>query len=284
MNRRVVQAFLLVGCMLLAGCGIGQANGTPHIGNVSALAPQGRTVRILQMNLCGSGAAPCYTAGRAVRMAAALIRERRPDIVTVDEVCRGDVAVLKTAMSVISAKPVAASFKPAFDRRTNGPYLCRNGDQYGIGVLAVIPDRSQSPTTHRTIGGLYPTQVGNDPEERVWTCIDAATAFTGCATHSASTSVTVAFAQCRYFLRSIAPMLLSTGDHDPVILGGDLNLLSRGPLGAQSCLPRGYQRAGDGALQDVITSPGTMVVSRTRIGMRRTTDHPALLVQVRLPS
>lgn len=291
MNRRLGRAILLgcallVGCALLAGCSFGRAAGASRSGPVSAVPSPGQTTRILQMNLCGSGFAPCYTGGRAVRMAATLIRERKPDVVTVDEVCRADVSQLKAAMSAtFGDQPVAAAFEPAIDRRTGGPYRCRNGDQYGIGVLTAIPARSGATAlaTHRTIGGLYPTQDGNDPEERVWVCIDAVNAFTACATHAASTSVTVAYAQCRYFLRSVVPMLRSKGDHDPVILGGDLNLLPRGPLGVQSCLLPGYQRAGDGTLQHVITSPGSMVLFRARIGMNRTTDHPGLLVQVRLP-
>lgn len=276
--RLLVRCGLVVGCLLLAGCTVGRA--------ASAPAPSGRTVRILQMNLCGSGFAPCYTAGRAVRMAATVIRQRKPDIVSVDEVCRADVAALKIAMSAtFGDQQVVAAFEPAMDRRTRGPYLCRNGDQYGIGVLAVIPDRPQTPAppTHRSIAGVYPTQDHNDAEERVWVCIDAAGAYAACATHLASTKVTVAYAQCRYFLRSAVPKLRGSGDHAPVILGGDLNLVGRGPLGAQSCLLPGYQRAGDGAVQHVIAGPGTAMLSDTRIGMNRTTDHPGLLVDVGLP-
>ncbi|QGN34895.1 endonuclease/exonuclease/phosphatase family protein [Microlunatus sp. Gsoil 973] len=274
----VLRCALLVASTLLVGCTVDRA--------ASASAPSGPAVSILQLNLCDSGLAPCYTAGRAVVMAATLIRERRPDIVTVDEVCRADVSALRTAMSAtFGDRRVAAAFRPAMDRRTGGPYLCRNGDQYGIGVLTAIPTSSQSSARalHQTISGVYPTQDGNDPEERVWVCIDAAAMYTACATHLASTAVTIAYAQCRYFLRSAIPILPTRTDHAPVILAGDLNLLGRGPLGVQSCLLPGYQRVGDGALQHVITSPGTAVLSSAHIDMNGTTDHPGLLVHVGLP-
>src|SRR3954471_16280714 len=73
-----------VGCLLvlaLAGCG-----GAPERDPGYAL---------MQMNLCLSGLAGCYgkTAYPAVvEEAAARIREARPDAVTVNEACHGDVA------------------------------------------------------------------------------------------------------------------------------------------------------------------------------------------------
>src|SRR4051794_39285269 len=60
--------------------------------------PSGPSVRVLQMNLCDSGIARCYT-GRSVAEAAAVIRAERPDLVTLNEVCRNDVAVLARALS-----------------------------------------------------------------------------------------------------------------------------------------------------------------------------------------
>jgi hypothetical protein len=212
----VLRSALLVGCTLLAGCTAERAASVP--------AAAGTTVSILQMNLCDSGLASCYTAGRAVRMAATLIRERRPEIVTVDEVCRADISVLKSAMSAtFGDHQVTAVFRPAMERSSGGPYRCRNGDQYGIGVLTAIPTTSQTPQRAlQTIGGVYPEQDAEDPEERVWVCVQAAAAYTACATHLASTKVTIAYAQCRYFLRSVVPMLRARDDHGAVILAGDL--------------------------------------------------------------
>ena len=54
--------------------------------------------RVLQMNLCDSGIAGCYT-GRSVAEATALIRAEKPDVVTVNEICRDDIAALSRALS-----------------------------------------------------------------------------------------------------------------------------------------------------------------------------------------
>ena len=52
--------------------------------------PGGDGARVLQLNLCNSGLAGCFT-GRAVDRAAAVIRAEEPDVVTLNEVCEGDV-------------------------------------------------------------------------------------------------------------------------------------------------------------------------------------------------
>ena len=81
------------------------------------------------MNLCDSGIAECYTGGRSVILAAALIHTLRPDVITLNEICREDVFMLKRAMSTTyRSATVASAFKPAADRRTNGPYRCLNPD------------------------------------------------------------------------------------------------------------------------------------------------------------
>ncbi len=75
-----------VGCLLvlaLAGCG-----GSPE---------RDPSYALMQMNLCLSGLAGCYgkTAYPAVvEEATARIRSARPDAVTINEACRGDVALI----------------------------------------------------------------------------------------------------------------------------------------------------------------------------------------------
>jgi hypothetical protein len=236
----------------------------------------GPPVHVLQLNLCDSGIATCFT-GRSVGAAAAVIRGERPDIVTLNEVCRDDVSLLMRAMSATPGTTVASAFQAAADRATNGPFRCRNGEQYGIGVLALI----SSPTSgYQTYSGVYPMQDLADPEERVWLCLHAASWFYACTTHEASTSTTIAFAQCRFFLESAIPTVHSLGGDDPVILGADLNLpVGRSP-DPQSCLPDGYHRADDGSRQDIVTSPGFLVRSRAIIDMHGTTDHPGLFVEL----
>jgi hypothetical protein len=237
------------------------------------------TVGALQFNLCDSGIAGCFT-GRSVSMAAAVIRHDRPDVVTLNEVCRSDVAALARAMA--AAQPderVASAFQAARDRTTGGPYRCVNGQSYGIGVLVRVGAASH----HRTFSGVYPTQDLTDTEERVWLCIDVPSDVLACTTHTASTSTAVALAQCRYFLGSAVPAIRGHVGNVPVVLGADLNLRADHSPSPQSCLSRGYHRDDDGALQDVITSQDVSLRSRDVINMRGTTDHPGLLVELTLP-
>jgi hypothetical protein len=242
------------------------------------IGPGETTLRVLQMNLCNSGRADCYSGGRAVSTAVTLIHHDRPQMVSLNEVCSDDMSVLEQAMSTaFPSATVATAFKSAEDRLTHAPVRCQNGQQFGDGVLAVIPPRAHG---FRSYSGVYPIQDLNDPEERVWVCIDLAPQFSACTTHTASTSTTIALAQCRYLLNSAVPTMSPRDGGDPIILGADLNLEARGSPSPQSCLPRGYQRADDDALQAVVVSPGIAVRSRSAIDMGGTTDHPGLLVEV----
>ncbi|HKC26640.1 MAG TPA: endonuclease/exonuclease/phosphatase family protein [Jatrophihabitans sp.] len=283
---QILAAACCVACsvVLIAGC---TTSGRASSLASSVVRPTGSSdtggahVGVLQMNLCDSGIAECYTGGRSVIMAAALIHALRPDVVTLNEVCREDVSVLERAMSATHRRAtVASAFKPAADRRTDGPYRCVNGQQFGDGVLALVPSGTPG---YRTYGGIYPIQDVTDSEERVWMCIDLATQFAACTTHTASTSTAIALAQCRYFLNSVVPRIRRQNGDAPVILGADLNLPANHSPGPQACLPHGYQRADDGARQDAVTSPAVVVRSRTLIDMRGTTDHPGLLVDTVLP-
>ena len=258
-----------------AGCAAGRAaseRSGPSNGPVEPV------VRVLQMNLCNSGRAACYTGGRAVSMAVALVDQHRPQMISLNEVCSDDVRVLKQAMSVaFPAATVASAFTAAKDRPSRAPVRCQNGQEFGNGVVVVVS--SPAPGV-RSYSGVYPVQDPEDPEERVWVCIDVAGRFSACTTHTASTNTTVALEQCRYVLTSVAPGI-GRGD-EPLILGADLNLAARGSPSPQSCLPSGYQRTDDAALQHVVVSPGTEVRSHAVIDMHGTTDHPGLLVDVAL--
>jgi endonuclease/exonuclease/phosphatase family metal-dependent hydrolase len=228
------------------------------------------------MNLCDSGLAGCYT-GRSAREAAAVIRAVTPDLVTVNEVCRDDLATLQQALAdgasagVVSG--VVSAFLPALDRRTGGAFRCRNGQPYGIGLIVRQPPGSPPS---RSTSGVYPTQDRGDPEERVWLCLDE-TSVVVCTTHLANTSVTVARAQCSYLLNTAIPAARARNAATPVILGADLNLRA-GSADLRTCLPATDRRADDGGVQEVVATPEFAVASRRSIGMQATTDHPGLLV------
>jgi endonuclease/exonuclease/phosphatase family metal-dependent hydrolase len=232
--------------------------------------PSGAAVRVLQMNLCNSGIARCYT-GRSVAEAAAVIAAERPDIVTLNEVCHNDIAVLAREVSSASSARVADAFAAAVDRRTGRPVRCRNGQRYGIGLLAVL----RAPYARTTRTGRYPAQDAADPEERVWLCLHSSGNFVACTTHLADGSAAVALRQCRYlFSAAVAPI---EGSGDPLILGADLNLEQGMTPDLRSCVPSDFARTGDGGRQYIVASPGVMIRSSETIDMHGTTDHPGLL-------
>ncbi len=278
-GRAVATAtWLLVSLGCLAGCAADRAASDPTSTSRTHVGPADSTVRVLQMNLCNSGRADCYSGGRAVSMAVALIHQERPDMVSVNEVCRDDVHVLQRAMSAtVHHAAVASAFTPARLRPTQAAVRCTNGQQFGDGVLVVVSSHRHGL---RRYSGVYPVQDPNDPEERVWACIDPATRFIACTTHTDSKSPTIALDQCRHLLNTVVPMISRRDGDDPIILGADLNLAAHGSPSAQSCLPSGYQRADDDALQDVVVSPGMTLRSQSAIDMHGTTDHPGLLVEV----
>jgi hypothetical protein len=235
------------------------------------------SLRVLQLNLCNSGIAACYT-GRSVREAAEVVRDERPDIITLNEVCRDDVSALESVLSDINRGGVVKSaFEAAVDRRTGRAFRCRNGQPYGIGLLVRI--RPPYHGYHR-FGAVYPSQDTSDPEQRVWLCLHAVAEFYACTTHLASTSETVALAQNGYLFDTALPAVRTQGGPDPMVLGGDLNLRSGGSASGPSYLPPGYRRTDDGATQHIAVSSEVTVRSSRSISMHGTTDHPALIADL----
>ena len=104
-----------------------------------------------------------------------------------------------------------------------------------------------------------------------------------CTTHLASTSVTVARAQCSYLLGTAIPAARARDAATPVVLGGDFNLRA-GSSDLRTCLPATDRRADDGGVQEVVATPEFTFTSRRSIGMQGTTDHPGLLVTLTLAS
>jgi endonuclease/exonuclease/phosphatase family metal-dependent hydrolase len=242
-----------------------------------AAGTMGTPFRVLQLNICDSGIAHCYT-GRSVPAAAAVIRAEVPDVVTLNEVCEADVEALGAALAgVYHGGRVARAFAAAVDRRTGGPYRCRNGQAYGIGLVARLPAGHPG---YGTSSGIYAVQDTRDPEERAWLCVTAN--FYACTTHLASTSRVKALAQCRYLLDTAIPAVRARHGYGPTVLGADFNLHDGGSPDVRSCLPPSYLRVGDGGVQHVMATDDFRLRGSRSIGMRGTTDHPALLIALTL--
>lgn len=256
--RRAAAAVLLAAACL-AGC--------------TAAAPPAPALRVLQLNLCGSGIAGCYT-GRSTAEAAAVVRAERPDVLTLNEVCRDDVAALERALAdAVPEATVISAFQPARDARTGQPYRCRAGGDYGIGLVTGLPAVPGSAA-----GGIHPDQDPQDPEQRAWLCLDtAAPPVTVCTTHPAYTVLEVAVAQCRHLF---GPVLAGRRERGPAaqVVGADLNLGPSDGAALRSCVPPGSVLADDGGRQHVVATPDLAVVDVRTPDLRGSTDHPGLLV------
>lgn len=225
------------------------------------------TVAVAQMNLCNSGMAACFSAGVAVDAAAARVRRLRPDLVAAQEVCRDDVAAgsgrLAVAMAEVhGADRVAVAFTPAVDLDTGGPYLCTNGEPFGVAIVArggAVDLRS----------GRYASQDGRD-EARVWTCAAVLDGrLTACTTHL-STVRAVARRQCG----ELRALLRSPWVRPAAVVAGDLN------LAAGQCAPPGWAERGDGRVQHVFASPALRDAGGGTEPLPGT-DHPLLSALLR---
>jgi hypothetical protein len=252
-------------------------------GQRPATLPRGTAFWVLQLNLCNSGLAGCYENGQSVPEAAAMIKAQLPDTVTLNEICSPDLDVLATT-AMAQTWPgdwIFWAFRPAHDKARNAPYLCKNGQQYGIGVIGHVAPANWADTNVR--GGIYPTQDANSNEQRVWLCVYAIGNYYTCTTHLAANAAGIAMAQCHYLMNTAIPAARTAmGGYSPTVVGGDLNLKYGGNPNVQDCVPAGWFRKGDDGVQHILaTSDFTFQFTR-KINMSHT-DHDAWLVALRTP-
>jgi hypothetical protein len=255
---------------------------TACLAGVAALVPAERvhpsTVVVLQMNLCNSGRASCFTGGRAVDEAATAVRRHAADVVTLQEICRDDVLVAanpgglgRVAQALADLHPgdrVSVHFVEARDPETGTGFRCNNGELFGNAVL----HHGDGQDTH---GGWFADWEAGD-EIRSWGCAEVLLGgrLTVCTTHI-SYQVRVTVAQCRELFAMLARAPWARSD---LILTGDFNLpASR--LG--ECGTGGFRVAGDDSVQHVLVRGGPRPV-RGRVEPMRWTDHPALVQVVAL--
>lgn len=235
----------------------------------------------LQLNLCNSGVAGCYQGGRSVGEAATVIQNNRPDVVTLNEICQNDVVALHATLSAAyPSGTVVWAFQAAGNRGTGGAYKCRNGQDYGVGILAHIPSGYAG---YQTFSGLYPMQDGSSNEQRAWLCVAATGHYFACTTHLTNNSGTIALNQCNHLTRTVIPQMhAAAGGAKLTVMGADLNLRYGGSPNAQSCVPPGYYRKGDGSVQHFIAS-GDLTFGSTRKISMRYTDHPGWFMAMTAP-
>ena len=275
---------VVVGCLLAA---LSACTATATAANVSGPNPNGRLsstpttavafgpLRVLQFNLCNSGDADCYT-GRSIAQAASVIHSELPDLVTLNEICQGDLPDLQRALAEVVPDHVVSAFQASRNRRTGDVSRCVNGEPYGIGLVSRWPLVAGSSAG----AGIYPTTDTRAPEERAWLCLTVAASpvLTVCTTHLADRHADVAAAQCGYLFGTVIAEIREREPVVPVVLGGDLNLGPGDGAYLRSCLPAGSALADDGGVQHVVATPEYVVSGSQRIDMHGTTDHPGLLV------
>lgn len=246
--------------VLLASMVVSPVAGATAVEDPPSNAPA-TTVKVLQLNLCHSGIMGCYTGDRVMATAVSVISANRPQVLSVNEACSGDVEPLRRAMGAAAAMFVAA------ERRNGSPMRCTNGQAYG-NIVMVAEALAGGPG----IRGRYADQVAGD-EMRVWACLPAG-ALTACTTHLTSWSGSTAMSQCTE-LMSHAVTYAATA---PVVVSGDMNLHKQGDPNVQNCNRTGFYRKGDSDVQHVFATTTLAFVSATPISMSGTTDHPAWLV------
>ena len=222
---------------------------------------------LMQMNVCLSGFAGCfgrvaYPAG--VDDAVARIRAARPDAVTVNEACHGDVARI--------ARQAGYHLRFSTVRTAAGPLRCvRPGGRgrFGDAVLtraAVVASDSRA----------FATQAGS--ERRRWLCVTTRTGVDVCTAHLATRSpVEVAGneAQCAELATILARRMAAR----PVIFGGDVN--RRRPCAPPGLWTRTDDTAGQApSLQHVYGSP-VLRSPAAHVVPAMYTDHDVLVIRAR---
>ncbi len=222
----------------------------------------------MQMNLCLSGLAGCFgkvAYPAVVAEALARIRELRPDAVTFNEACAGDVALIarRTGYHLrFSTVPYHGTPLPCIHPLGRG--------MFGDAVLTEAAIR-------RSDSGAFQAQAG--PERRRWLCVRTRGGIDVCTAHLASSEPDEAAAndpQCA----ELRALLASRRAARAVIFGGDVNR-------RESCAPNGaWTRTDAAAYQD----PGSQHVYGTaalrspaaRVLPAIHTDHDVLLVRAQL--
>jgi hypothetical protein len=220
---------------------------------------------LMQMNLCLSGRADCYSKAAypaVVEEAVARIRDAHPDAVTLNEVCRRDVARIARR----------TGYQLRFSRVIYGGRRLRCVRPGGRGLFgnAVLTGAAIESTDSQD----FKAQAG--PERRRWLCVATRVDVDVCTAHlNTRSTIEVAGndAQCV----ELAALLARRASARTVIFGGDVN--RRRP-----CAPDGVWTRTDSSadqapgLQHVYGS-GALRSPSGEVVPAEYTDHDVLLVR-----
>src|SRR5690349_14551731 len=173
-SARSAVPLVAVGCGLVLA--LGGCSGSPRTAAAAAARPSpGSVYTLMQMNLCLSGLGGCYAKVEypaVVREAITRIRQARPDAVTFNEACSGDVALIaqRTGYHLRFSK-VIYNGKPLPCIRPGGRGL------FGDAVLSTA-------SVLRAASQPFEAQAG--PERRVWLCASTRIGVDVCTAHLAT--------------------------------------------------------------------------------------------------
>ncbi|MGH2892329.1 MAG: endonuclease/exonuclease/phosphatase family protein, partial [Solirubrobacteraceae bacterium] len=252
-----------------AGCALILAlTGCSRSGTPAAARPSGSAYTLMQMNLCLSGLAGCYTKvdyPAVVEEAVARIRAAHPDAVTFNEACGGDIARIarRTGYHVRFSSAIYYG-KPLPCVRPGGRGL------FGDAVLT----RAAIQSTDRD---AFKAQAG--PEQRQWLCVSTRVGVNVCTAHLASHE-TVEVAANDPQCTELRALLARRASARTVIFGGDVNRHG-------SCAPHGFwTRTDEAAHQDPGSQQaygtGALRSPSARVKPAIHTDHDVLLVRAYL--
>jgi endonuclease/exonuclease/phosphatase family metal-dependent hydrolase len=228
----------------------------------------GSTYTLMQMNLCLSGLAGCYRKvayPAGVQDAVARIREARPDAVTFNEACSGDVALIARRTGYHSRFSKVIYY--------GKPLPCMTPGGRGLFGDAVLT-RAQIQSAE-----ARPFEAQAGPEQRQWLCVSTRFGVDVCTAHLASHEPIEAAAnnpQCA----ELGALLARRAGARAVIFGGDVNR-------HRSCAPLGFwTRTDRSAHQDPglqqVYGTAALRAPRARVVAATHTDHDVLLVRVSL--
>jgi endonuclease/exonuclease/phosphatase family metal-dependent hydrolase len=254
-----------MGCALVLAV---TARGGPSGSSVSlaqeSSTSRGSTYTLMQMNLCLSGFARCYgkvAYPAGVEDAVARIRSARPDAVTLNETCHGDVArIARQTGYHLRFSTVTVSGEPLRCVRPGGR------GRFGDAVLTKAAIESSDSDD-------FQAQAGT--EWRRWLCVSTRAGVDVCTAHLATRSgagATANDAQCA----ELAAVLEHRAATHTVIFGGDVNR-------SRACAPEHAWTLTDGSADQApglqwvygsgaLRSPAAQVIPATH------TDHDVLLV------
>lgn len=251
----------------------------------------------VQMNLCnGKASLACYSDGLAIQEAVMTISRLDPNLVSLNEICLGDLTINRTENSetllqaMRKVRPSALTyyvFMPALKSNTERPYTCDSGEAFGSALMFhVDPQEDWGVVPY---GFSYDAQLSTSGEWRTAACAAVYHHYFACTTHLAAgtDAKPVALKQCQEMMNEIIPTLKSESAGRttliPTIVQGDFNLLHEGgEFDIERCVPSGFAREDDRDVQHIIVSNDAPIRETNFVGMSNT-DHVALVGYLDMP-